>query len=422
MAISAFSSGGSRAVPPLVRGVAGRTVLALATIGLAGASVSGALAAILRDSNPELAHRVAPLDAGASQALAAAIVVTSDKRTDIAQAKRLTQSALRGGELSAAALRTAGFVAEREGDVPRATRLITLAERLSRRDLLTQLWLIEHYSASGDVSRTLEHYETALTTSASALQLLYPVLIGASSDPQLTPSITAFLARNRSREWWKRMVYAFIGDSTDPKALAAVVNGSLKPRSADEAELARAAIARLVAFKAYDEALSVYRSFTGNAADAARGVANGDFESDPAWPPFDWALSDEADYRAYRGPAPEGRGGNVLWLQVGNGNNGDLATQMLNLPAGAYVLGATSGGGDTNINRLDLRVLCLGENDRLLASMAMPANGAGKRLAGRFVVPAGCRWQRLLVTAHGEGMEDSAATWIDQVSIRPAAN
>src|SRR3546814_1290750 len=70
------------------------------------------------------------------------------------------------------------------GDQAKGERLLAYSQKLSRRDLRTQLMAIELAVAQGDISGALRHYDIALRTKKNAPELLFPVLTSALPDPR----------------------------------------------------------------------------------------------------------------------------------------------------------------------------------------------------------------------------------------------
>ncbi|MDP5280688.1 hypothetical protein Q9Q95_17310 [Sphingomonas sp. DG1-23] len=399
------------AIPsPLLYGTG--AVLALA---LAGWSSADALSRSARASAPEFARKVAPWNAASLGTQGAAVLMRTEDPTASRRARAIAAAAIRRGDLSASTLRTAALAESAVGNGDRAARLIGLAQRLSRRDLLTQIWYIEHYSAAGDVRRTLDHYEIALTTSRSALQLLYPVLVGAAADPALTPEIGKFMLRNRGRPWWQPMMGALIGESTDPRAAAQIARIALKPGPGEDRALVKTAIARLVAVQAFDEASRLYAGMARGNAKAPDSVGDGGFERDPALPPFDWELAEDGNVRSQRGPAPAGREGNVLWIDADGGVRTVVVSQLLKLAPGAHQLSAVVGAtGDGEDSHLLFAMRCaVGESADQLIDVT-PSASAVRTVRGSYTVPAGCAWQRLSVQVSGAHV----GTWIDDIRLR----
>lgn len=72
--------------------------------------------------------------------------------------------------------------------------MMRLADRITRRDPLVQLWLIEDTVARGDVPGALRHYHAALTVGPELKPMLLPVLAAALTHPEIRAGLRPYLA------------------------------------------------------------------------------------------------------------------------------------------------------------------------------------------------------------------------------------
>lgn len=187
--------------------------IAAATVLLAGGATLNAIANITRTKAPETALGM-PFGGDPT---AAAPAIDNLTRTDPEALTRpdvavKLKAALRLDPLDASAIRNLGFVAELGRDRERARKLINLAERVSRRDAATQIWLIEDAARNGDVARTLRHYDIALKTSLEVQPLLFGTLANALSEPQVARALVPLI---RPRPSW---LYAFVAQTIESGA------------------------------------------------------------------------------------------------------------------------------------------------------------------------------------------------------------
>lgn len=68
------------------------------------------------------------------------------------------------------------------GNQANATRLNLLSQKVTRRDLYTQIKLIGHAAEEGDVGKVLAHYDRALRVHPQAGELLFPLLANAVAE------------------------------------------------------------------------------------------------------------------------------------------------------------------------------------------------------------------------------------------------
>lgn len=182
-----------------VGGLAVRAMLALAAVGCAVPAYRYAEVAALRTNAPLDASRVAPHDA---EALAKALGSRFDSNPEFKPSARdLTdiRAALVGQPLEPKLLGILGLAYEASGDPKRAAETMRVAYRASRRDVVSQLYLIESASASGDVQATLRHYNVALLTHPELNAALLPILSSAIAYPEIRTALRPYL--QAGAEW-----------------------------------------------------------------------------------------------------------------------------------------------------------------------------------------------------------------------------
>jgi hypothetical protein len=117
----------------------------------------------------------------------------------------LAQQSLRDEPLNPRAVRLLHSAQQLDKKKASANALLALADRITRRDVLTQILLIEANVEKDDIGATLKHYDTALTTSIEARDILFPILAEAMSDQ----SILTHLAKvfKNERPWRMGFLY-----------------------------------------------------------------------------------------------------------------------------------------------------------------------------------------------------------------------
>jgi tetratricopeptide (TPR) repeat protein len=317
------------------------------------------------------------------------------------------------------AARLLGLVAAQDGDQARARGLVRYAEAMSRRDLPTQLWLIESSVAQGDVKNALLHYDRALKTSNQSYALLMPTLVQAANQPEVWRPLATVLSRRP--QWWRPFLERYAASGKSPDALAAFSRAlRLDAAPPPDPDMLQAIEKRLVDLFAYGRAAALYNRAHGLAADDRTPVRNGDFERPGSADPFDWNLVDEDDLAAIRQPSPVRSDGNALFLSATNGRGGDLAVQLTILPPGRYRITAKVGGvsGDPlAFPRLVAR--CARDAREILHIAFPPAPDTGRMWSSDLTVPADCNAQRIVLRAASTLDAEAASPWIDSIVIRP---
>jgi hypothetical protein len=157
---------------------------------------------------------------------------------------------------------------------------LQLAERLSRRDALTQLALIETAVKANEVDVALLHYDRALSVYPDMRTILFPLLANGVAEPTIQRGVVG-LAR-RHRPWIDAFFVFAVQSSSAPDAVAATLgtldhgSNALGTARAHEAALAK----RLVDNGRYGLARRVAMRATGG--DAA-------WIDQPGFAPATWA-------------------------------------------------------------------------------------------------------------------------------------
>lgn len=378
------------------------------TLGVTAAQVIGR-------GNPQAALAWWPFDAQAREAQAAQ-TLTQPRPNAAALARAVDQAraSLRRSPANTEAARTLALLTALQGDEPGARRLMAYAERMSRRDMPTQLWLIEAGVRNDDIPDALLHYDRALATSPRSGEALFPLLIAASDDPKIRAPLMRLLATRPP--WWRDFAARLASEGNSGPAIYDLISAlKLNGRDPLERGTLAAAIGRTaakgspeLAFKLYAKGLKVQPGL----------LRDGSFEDEILLPPIDWALNSEGDFSATISRGDEGSG-NLLFVGARTRGTGEVARQLLMLPAGSYRLTLRVGNvsSDQPSGRPQVRVTCQQGGQQILADQHLPkVPPSGTRAAAAFTVPAGCSSQVLSIIANGNSSsaEDS---WIDDIAI-----
>lgn len=337
------------------------------------------------------------------------------------RAQTFAIGALMREPVNAAAARTLGLVASARGRDVQAKAAMGYANMLSRRDLLTHLWFIETSVAKADIQGALVHYNQALTTSNRAGDILLPILAAAASDQSIAVPLARRLAQ-RPR-WGRLFMRQFIPVASSADALYRLAGSvGLADRPSLDSGLLQDAERRLVTIGGYRQAGQLYARAHASADPSRQTLRNGDFEAPGGGAPFDWNLRDEPDLAAMRMPGAQPQHGSALFITANNGRGGDVASQMMLLAPGRYLLTALIGGieGDP-LSYPQVIVRCERTNAEFLHTRLPKAPDAGLRWQAEFDVPAACPAQWLVIQAASPLDSQQNQPWIDVVSVQAGA-
>jgi hypothetical protein len=405
-----------------VRQYGWRTLILMAGAGLAVVVWGIAFAGTQRAAVPDVVLKWNGQDAGAYASLADRLVAGgAAAETDRRKATHLATKALLRDPTQVKAARVLGLVAAIQGRPERAERLMDYADYLSRRDVPTQLWLIEREVRQGDVDGVLAHYDAVLRTSPAGQDLLFPVLARAVDEPVVYEAAKNLVARKPP--WARAFVTSLLSSRAKAEHISGLALVVLDGSDTNDEVLRQRLIARLADRGEYGVAYSTYASLAGSSA-AKLALRNGDFERQLRYPPIDWDVAVEPDFAALAQPAPQSHG-LALHFHAAEGRGGRLARQLLHLPAGRYQLSSLVANVPSNpMERPLLELRCADQGSNVfLKTVAFPTAGVeGKPWGVAFTVPNGrCDYQWLTISSRGTLDEPTDVPWIDHLEINAAS-
>lgn len=391
-----------------------RASLVAVALAAGYASVTHTLASVLRAKAPARAYQIAPWHARAEAHNAARLLEPKAEPSERERAEKMAFEALSDDPTAIPGVVALGLAASLKGDLSRARALFNYSDRLSRRDLATRLWLIEDAVRRDDIEGALRHYDVALRTSRNAVDILYPILADASTDPAIATPLLRKLAANPP--WGEGFIGHLAVNSPDPVATAGLFQ-ALRMRRYPVPETASAAIVNsLVARGQFEPAWRYYNTLRPG-ADKGRS-RDSKFSRDVAQPTaFDWvAVSGNPSIAAsiYRSD----RHG-MLEFSAPATVGGPVIQQLLLLRPGSYALRGHSLSIDQPPqSRPYWSLSCV--DGRELGRVTMPnSSEADGRFVGSFNVPANCDAQYLRLVLRPTNAISGVSGQIDYVSLSP---
>ena len=386
-------------------------VIAVATLGWLAVTVG--ISGIARAGNPELAIWWSPNDSRALSNLADRILVEKQSPEVLARAAALSKTAIITDPTNAVAIRILGF-AQPE---PKQSPYFIYANRLSKRDLITQLWLIENEVGKGNARGALVHYDAALRTSEYAPSILYPILSSATADPELAPEIAKALAKKP--DWAIPFLYEAVNSAPSPERLVSIFETVKKSGTVLPAQLTAVLTARTLRDYRFDLLRRAY--FVGGGRDAAigRGVSNGEFGREPQNLPFDWSFTADEKIFAGRSAADTNPNDYRLTVQASDGVAGEAVRQLLLLKPGQYRISAQAGNiPAATAARIIWRVACVDKQETPIGDIVVTTKTTS--MAAKFSVPqTGCSAQWLTLRLSSQTDSKDIDAWFDNVRIAP---
>lgn len=398
-----------------------RLGVAAAALLLAWLSIAVTLANVMAANAPSLALRLWPGHAVAQARLADALVASTPQaastaqRDQIAHAAQEAARALQRNPTLPGPARILAMQAAMRGDERQADRLLEYSERMSRRDIPTQFWLLEKRVQANDVGGALAHFGIALEVAPSTKEVLFPVLSSALSQRHLRRPIAELAHRGNS---WRPEFLYYVGEHADPASAGSLfltLAGLGTPPSGPQLA---GLVERLVN--------------AGNLAGAARLYALADRNwrlGDPAaqldgafartgdLPPFGWELNQNV---AWRGARPDQPGNNALLINLPESGEDWAARKLLILAPGRYRLAGAFGVFEGAPGVLRVELAC-SRGGSVIAALSGGANRSAGALDGILDIPRTCAQQWLTIQASGPSSGGSAKMWLDDLRLARAA-
>lgn len=389
---------------------AGWLVGAALALPVLWAAVAATAANVVESANTGLALKFWPWDSSARARLAGqALTDDADDEPTRAEVERTAISIARAEPINAVAFRLVGTIAAARGNQSRADTLMRHVERITRRDALSQFYLIERAVGAGDLRGAFGHYRKVLDTEPETFPVLFPILVKAAAQPTILPDYARFLAAG---PLWRDQLAFKIASETEPVAKAvALFRLTARYGYAVGPDVRRPLIDRLQTAGQYLEA----RAQSRLAQHSAGPVTNPSFGAPQALAPFDWTLVSSADAAASPGAA----GSRGLMINVTGSNDLVLARQLIVAAPGRYRLTTTftleRGGAEGMAWTLD----CASGN--AIGRLALGGQG-GSRQTDITIPGQGCPAQWLALGVAGKRAGEEIVGTIQSVRLQPISS
>lgn len=333
----------------------GRAAVWLAAVALAGLGAMQSFAAALGPGAADAAIATGWAGGQKYAATAALSYVTNVEEPPFGEIERLSREGLRRKTLNPTALALLGLAQEAHGADAGATRLFKVAQRVSRRDVLTHFALVNRFAAKGNLAGALDHYDLALRTNNSAVELMVPILGNAIRDLRIQKGFADLV---RQRPPWLLLVLDNMSSTTpfpDELAKSLVLAGGLPP-SAPYPEIEQRLLARVLAKDGPAAARAYFLSLAKARVSDLSTLGFDARTTDPKFAPLTWTESED--------PNASGafvRQGATFALEGSAAPNvsGVLASRTMFLPAGNYRVAARSKVEGDRGAALTMTVRCL---------------------------------------------------------------
>lgn len=312
---------------------------------------------------------------------------------------------LRGQLINERAIRLLAFASDLKRDRQGALGLINTAQRLSRRDLRSRLWMIEYFAGTGNADAALAQYDLALRTSSVAPQVLFPVLASALADESLWPPFAKYL---KSRPNWvpQFLTYA-IREGQHPEAIAKLL---LRYGGPDLPEMDAVLLGRLVLANQDKVATAYYLSRPGAARSTLTTLALNNENTNPRYIPITWNLFPRAEMDSALVDG-DGRNRRSISTHADAGASGIVGRKFLTLAPGTYRVAITPAQVAKEDAYVGWELVCATTGDKISSS-------GGARNDRLLTVPADCPAQYFDLLVSNAGRDESLELTIDDVALK----
>lgn len=170
--------------------------IAVVTLAVAWEAYSFALVPNLRRSAPEVVLSRDPYDAPALSKRVLERVKKSGQYIAAPEDRTAAVRSLVDTPLSRSSLRIIGFDYVRQQDKVQAAALMSLSNKVSRRDTWAQIWLLEEAARNEDFDSILSYYHAALSVKPELAPVLNPILVSVTRFLDVRVALGPYLRSN----------------------------------------------------------------------------------------------------------------------------------------------------------------------------------------------------------------------------------
>ena len=384
---------------------------------LAGLCVQQAVVERLAGSDPKTALGWSPNSAEALAWAADDAAQQAKTGADFEYAAQLAKRALSSTPLQPRALRVLAWVAENDGRVAEARRLMALAGSLTQRDNRIHGWLLNDRLNRNDYAAAMQSADAVLRRDQDLGEAFYPSINARLAEADARRAVVDRLVFGPD---WRRDFLSYESRHLPDTGTLVALFRELHARSPLSPEEASWLVGRLVDEGQYRVARSVWTELLPPRHASPGLLYDAEFAGRPGAPPFNWKFVDGSEAISGIAEAPDGSRG--LHVQFPLGRSERLVEQLLVLPAGTYRLAAQVSSEDPQKGeRLVWKVECVTNADTPLLTLLHEARGpAWLLLRGDFTVPpTACPAQRISLWNLAEDGFGVAQAWYRGLMLAP---
>jgi hypothetical protein len=296
--------------------------------------------------------------------------------------------------------------------------ILNLVQRVTRRDGISQLLLIQDAAARGSIEGALQHYDALLVVAPDTGTILFPILDNALSDPRIQRQVGIYLKANRP---WMGAFFDYIfatGKKTE-LAARALIKADVQDLAYDRRDLDKRILQRLAADGNTATLRDYFLSIKGAPLRALTSLSVDEGTTSAQYAPITWLFAQSADHVAEPTRTKiDGEYGMSVF--VAPGAAGKVAEKMLFLPAGRYQIAgkirATEPSSGAN-TLLSFNCRSGLDSKPIWSSQNLLANGSGGALSAELLVPSDCPTVQVVLTSTSGDSQNGLAFEVNHLQI-----
>lgn len=400
---------------PLVRG----GILAILALALVYCVFVNAYVNVFHRTDPERALYMLPNDPmGLNTRGSFMLGDLGEKAAGSQELAKLARASLVMQALNPGALRLLGLSAA-PGSFDAGRPAMTLSDKMTRRDMLVQFWLIEEAVYREDVAGALLHYDSALRTSEESQQVLFPILTDALRDTALWAPFKPFI--REPAPWLEDFTRYAVRNTKQPTVIASMIEqaGGL-PRNVVFVALEGELLKRLVEGSSFADTAHFYQTLPGSDPKVLSSATFSPNSIDERFTPISWELYNVAG--ATSTFLREDDGAPIeLNIVVDTAFTGAISRKLLILAPGRYHLRTeqrlAAAAPGSNVT---WEARCGNGNGPVLWSGETALAEQRRPVEGDILVPAGCPAVTLRLLANAGSGENGADITIGAIMLQSA--
>ena len=331
---------------------------------------------------------------------------------EIQQMRAAASAALAGSPLNAAALRQLGVLADPGQTTAAGAPYFAAAEGVSRRELGTELALINAAIIGQDLGDLLLHYDRTLRVYQSAQTLLFPALNQASAQASVRDGLRSYAASPWFVPWLGQLLSS-AGQRDDLAPFLAQVRPQLA--SADADRLDTLLLARLLRDGQYAAARSWLEQTAPDRRAAMTDLGITPATTDPQLDAFAWTFKNREAVTVGLGDDRS------LAVSIDPGHREPVAERITVLPPATYEFAVNlAANPDSPVAQLTWDLRCEGgDNQAPVWSFAPDLQTGQQGYSSRFVLAGGCPAQRWTLSVTSHSAQRASSVRINRMSLTP---